>query len=355
MVVERKLKVLNSRNVDKIQAWIFLAVWPWLNIILISLVLQSQKLLTPEIFFQALIKMWGIFLVGYFLSNGIKVLLRKRYKKGLVLRDWLYTPIVIFLLFSGVAPIVDVSPEGSRINFKFLPYVIMLLESLIYMAVMYIFQQQEYYYRSQLQARQSELQMLKLQSNPHFLFNTLNLIATEITRDAVKAEELIYCLSDLLRDTVRLSKKQLNTVEEELQLVELYLLLQQRRFEDRLTFDIDCPVSLNHKLIPSLILLPVVENAIKYGIAPFARSGHVGVNVDMNDGYFELEIQDTGSPFDDSDIQANEGFRILIETLKLHFVFDYVAELRSSNEGASMKIRFPEVKLSEQAAIDYEL
>ena len=296
---------------------------------------------------MAVFKIWGGFVIGYFLFNAVEALLKKRLGYLVEQYIWILRPVLVVLLFVSFAPLIDTPVKHDVPKVKFLPLFIVVLESLIYMAVMYIIQQQEIYYRSHLQAHQTELQMLKMQSNPHFLFNTLNLIATEVTRHPAKAKELIYDLSDLLRNTVRLAKHPWALMEDELLLVELYLVLQQKRFEDRLTFDIDCPSFLNKKKVPSLLLLPIVENAIKHGIAPYAKQGHVGVTVEWVNGYFNIEVQDTGDAFNDQDIQYGEGMRILAETLRLHFGNNFIVSLSSSEEGAAMEICFPEVPSAE--------
>ncbi|AWF81486.1 hypothetical protein BTJ40_12005 [Microbulbifer sp. A4B17] len=332
-----------SGNRRLIQVWIFLVVWPLLNILIISTVLYSLKLLTTYTLLLAIIKIWGTFLTGYLLFSLIEKILKLKLKITIGQHYWwLFRLTVIIFIFIGTAPIVEITPQPNAPKIKFLPIIIILLESFVYLSVMYIFKQQEDYYQSYLHTQKSELQVLKMQSNPHFLFNTLNLIATETSRNPLKATELIYNLSDLLRETVRLTKRQWVTIEEELQLVELYLILQQKRFEDRFTFDIDCSPSLNKKLIPSLLLLPVTENAIKHGLAPQAQKGHVSINVELNNGNMEIAVHDTGAPFDDSNIKFGEGLRILAETLRLLFNSGHSMKLSSTSEGASLEICFPE-------------
>ncbi|QFT54367.1 sensor histidine kinase [Microbulbifer sp. THAF38] len=325
------------------QAWIFLIIWPFFNIGLISSALYLLNHFNIYLLLQVTIKIWSVFFVGYLLFNIFEALFKRLLTSLIEQYIWLYRPIVIFLIFIWVVPIVEIPLENNVSNVKFLPVVVLLLESLIYMAVMYIFQQQELHYQTCINAQKTELQMLKMQSNPHFLFNTLNLIATEISRDPPVAKELIYNLSDLLRDTVRLSNNNWATLEEELQLVELYLLLQHKRFDGRLAFDIDCPAVLKGKLVPSLLLLPVVENSIKHGIAPFVRGGHVSIKVELQAGYLKIEVHDTGPAFDDNNIQEGQGLRILSESLKLHFAGNYSMNLSSSIGGTSMVIRIPEV------------
>ncbi|WHI47555.1 histidine kinase [Microbulbifer sp. VAAF005] len=334
------------RKINKIQAWIFLLIWPWVNIFIVSATLYSLESLTPHLFLLATAKIWGTFILCHLLFIFIENLPNSPLRLLKEKHTYLLRPIVVIFLFISIAPIVEPPLTFKVPDIKILPLAIMLLESTVYIFAIYIFQQQSFFYRSQLHAQQAELQILKMQSNPHFLFNTLNLIASEVIQHPSKAKELIYSLSDLLRDTINLTKTQWITIEEELRLIELYLLLQQKRFEDRFTFDIDCPQNLNGMNIPSLLLMPAVENAIKYGIAPYAKSGHVSVNVELNNSYIEVEVQDTGACFDDKNITYGEGLRILTQTLRVNFSDNHALKLNSSGEGASLKIRFPQVNSS---------
>lgn len=351
---ETKISLIGLSKRAKAEAWIFLLIWPWLNISIISVALNFMGRLNPLFFLQVTWKMWGVFIISYCLFSLVEFLLKRPLTHLFGNYVWLFRPIVIVLIFIGFAPIVDISVQPDAPSAKVIPLMTLLLEIFVYSAVMIILQQQDNYYHSRLNAQQAELQALKMQSNPHFLFNTLNLIATEVTRHPLKAKELIYNLSDLLRDTVKLANRHWVTLEEELQLVELYLLLQQKRFADRFTFDLDCPAELYSQPIPSLLLLPVVENAIKYGVAPYAKSAHVSVNVELERGFVEIEVQDTGALFDDSSIEQGEGLRILTDTLRLHFGNDFSTQLTSTVEGSSMRIRFPQVN-SHQTTVKSEL
>lgn len=115
------------------------------------------------------------------------------------------------------------------------------------------------------QLAQSRLQLLKMQLHPHFLFNTLHAAATLARVDAAAAEDMLLRLAELLR-TYLDDERQEISLREELDLIDLYLGIQRVRFKDRLTSRVDVESELSNCAVPSLILQPIVENAIEHGI-----------------------------------------------------------------------------------------
>lgn len=124
---------------------------------------------------------------------------------------------------------------------------------------------------------ESELRALRAQLNPHFLFNALTTIGYLIQASPVKAVDTLLQLTDLLRNVLKRLDKELTTVGHEMDLIRAYLAIEQMRFEDRMTVDIDVPGSVRDVLIPALIVQPLVENAVKHGIQPSASGGRVRI------------------------------------------------------------------------------
>jgi two-component system LytT family sensor kinase len=140
----------------------------------------------------------------------------------------------------------------------------------------------------------SQLDMLKMQLHPHFLFNTLNAISALMHRDTKAAEEMLAGLSDLLRLTLDNAAVQEVTLKSELEFTGRYLEIEQVRFADRLKvhFDID-PETLD-ALVPNMVLQPLVENAVRHGIAPRDRSGTVEVIARREGDRLHLSVLDDG-------------------------------------------------------------
>jgi two-component system LytT family sensor kinase len=141
---------------------------------------------------------------------------------------------------------------------------------------------------------QARLQALRMQMNPHFLFNTLNSIASLVQEDGKKAEEMIESLGDLLRLTLRATDRQEVTVREELQFLERYLHIEKTRFGERLQIErlID-PETMNG-MVPILIFQPLVENAIKHGIETQIAPGLIRVELHRQNEKLIFKVSDNG-------------------------------------------------------------
>lgn len=145
------------------------------------------------------------------------------------------------------------------------------------------------------QLAQAQLQMLKMQLHPHFLFNTLNGI-TGLVRDNdnAAAVQMLVGLSELLRQTLDNAGKQEVRLSEELEWLELYLKLQQMRFSDRLQVRIVAAPETLDALVPNLIAQPLVENAIRHGLASRAAPGVVSLTAERQGERLELRVLDDG-------------------------------------------------------------
>jgi sensor histidine kinase YesM len=151
---------------------------------------------------------------------------------------------------------------------------------------------------SQLEAQvaQAELQALKMQLQPHFLFNTLNSISSLALEDQRAAVRMISRLGDFLRLTIENNGTQQVSLERELDFLKCYLEIQQVRFHDRLRVTLDVEPAALHAQVPNLILQPLVENAIKHGIAPRADAGHIGIRARLTQATLQVEVSNDGPP-----------------------------------------------------------
>lgn len=161
---------------------------------------------------------------------------------------------------------------------------------------------------SQLEARLAEarLQLLKMQLHPHFLFNTLNTIAELVHENPEAAERMIGGLSHLLRETLDAGTIEVVPLARELDLLQKYVDIQRARFGERLDVRIavDCDEA-RRALVPILLLQPLVENAIKHGLAARLRAGRIDVRARLHGDALILEVQDDGVGF--SAGEAREG------------------------------------------------
>ena len=140
----------------------------------------------------------------------------------------------------------------------------------------------------------AELQALRSQLHPHFLFNTLNSIASLMHEDVDAADDMLGDLSLLLRAYLSCQNEQEVPLRREIGLVETYVSIQQRRFEGRLSWGRDVPPELLDAAVPTLLLQPLVENSILHGIAPRSAAGEIRLSVRRSEAGMELELADDG-------------------------------------------------------------
>jgi len=159
--------------------------------------------------------------------------------------------------------------------------------------------------RALLEARFAEAQnlALRMQLQPHFLFNTLNSISALVHADPEGADGMISRLGDFLRMTLDAPPDQLVPLRKELAFIRAYLAIEQVRFQDRLRVDIQIPADLMDLRVPAFLLQPLVENALKHGLSDRQKGGALHVRARQEGQDLVLEIHDDGEGF----VPGNEG------------------------------------------------
>ena len=169
-------------------------------------------------------------------------------------------------------------------------------------------QRQEAFKLAQVEAdaRNAQLALLRYQLNPHFLFNTLNSVNALVSKgDAGKATKMINKLSEFFRHSLRAEPETEVTVAEEVATTELYLDIEKTRFADRLTVEIRIAESAKSRLVPSMILQPLVENALKHAIGVSENGGQIRILASEADsGALQVRVEDSGP--EGSDLQADQ-------------------------------------------------
>src|SRR5215475_8930611 len=201
---------------------------------------------------------------------------------------------------------------------------------------------------SQLQAQlaQAQLQALRMQLHPHFLFNTLHAISSLMRRDVEAAERMIARLSDLLRLTLENVGAQETSLRQELEFLESYLEIEKTRFRDRLQVKMDIEPETLDARVPNLILQPLVENAVRHGVAPHAAPGLIEISARLKENKLELQVRDNGAGLPDArSAQIKEGVGLTNTRARLEQLYgaDYLFELSNRDKGglvASLTIPF---------------
>ncbi|WND01863.1 histidine kinase [Temperatibacter marinus] len=259
--------------------------------------------------------------IGFILSIIIRYIYRSFVEKSLGLI------LIITLLVSGSAGLLFSSLElavatwvieadpwygWERFGNAMFEATVMLAWSAIYFGYHFYddFQeQQENALKANAMAHQAQLKMLRYQLNPHFLFNTLNAISTLVLEKATEeANEMLSKLSSFLRYTLVNQPTQRVNLEQELYALALYLDIEKVRFADRLNIEYSIDERTKTALIPSLILQPLIENSIKYAIAPSIDGGLIHIKATVHHHRLYLAIEDDGPGIqDENNIVSSSG------------------------------------------------
>lgn len=154
-------------------------------------------------------------------------------------------------------------------------------------------------FQKQLLLKNAEIRALQSQMDPHFLFNVLNTIAWKAQMsDNEEIYDMIISLGELLRINTLSKESAYTQLEQEMKYVKFYIYLQQMRFEDKISFDIQVPDSLMKCMIPGFCIQPLVENAIIHGLEPKKGNGKLSINIIETERYIEISINDNGIGFE---------------------------------------------------------
>jgi two-component system LytT family sensor kinase len=309
-----------------LQYGLVLLIWTFLGVFLASqayLVLQSAARAKPDLptqipaasWFELLrlslaeCYIWGVLALGIFwLARQFPFSLRMW---------WLSLPahLVASVLLAFVESALSVlASEWLRhdipkptINVKVLQFFFLAKlhqNILFYWVILGVCQAVDYYrkYRDrdlrafylEAQLAQAQLQVLKMQMHPHFLFNTLHAISALVHQDVDVADRMIARLGDLLRSTLENANKQEVPLKQELDFIRPYLEIEQARLGPRLTVQMAIEPNTMDAYVPNLLLQPLVENAIRHGIAPRSEPGRIDIQVKRNAEMLQVQVRDDG-------------------------------------------------------------
>jgi len=199
---------------------------------------------------------------------------------------------------------------------------------------------------AQLETRLVEAQLTTLQQqlHPHFLFNTLHAISSLMHKDVHAADRVLMQLSDLLRITLEHSGRQDITLDAEIGALSKYLAIEQTRFADRLVVRFEIQPETLDCLVPSLLLQPLVENAIKYGVARKSGPGHVDIRARRDGDKLVLEVRDDGTGLTEDALTAlQKGIGVSTTRVRLQYLFgaDYRFEFHRLAQGLAVVVAIP--------------
>jgi two-component system LytT family sensor kinase len=178
------------------------------------------------------------------------------------------------------------------------------------------------------QLTRARLEMLKMQLQPHFLFNTLHSVSALMRKDVDGAERVIAQLSDLLRISLESADQQEITLKKELEFLEGYLDIEQTRFRDRLKVEYYIDSDCLDACVPNMLLQPIVENAVRHGIAPHSKPGVIEISARREGHSLRMSVTDNGKGMGaDGPKRKGLGLANTRERLQQHFPGRYKLEL----------------------------
>lgn len=231
----------------------------------------------------------------------------------------------------GVFTILDYTLGGLASNISLLDFIILFFENIWLILPCFFFfhlyrfttiyqDREARTLKAETQLQISELENLKKQLNPHFLFNALNSIKALTISDGKQARESIIQLSDLLRLSLNLGEQQRATLGEELKLAQNYLALEKLRFDKRLLYEFIIEPDLYNVLIMPMSLNTLLENAVKHGIGQLKSGGKIITSASTNQGILTIQVENTGTY--DPKPKSNEG-GIGLENLHKRLALQY--------------------------------
>ncbi|MCK5781659.1 MAG: histidine kinase [Flavobacteriales bacterium] len=176
-------------------------------------------------------------------------------------------------------------------------------------------------------AIQSELKALKTQVNPHFLFNSLNSISYLTISDGIKAQEMLVKLSEFMRYSLRKEDSQFISLSDELRNLHSYLDIEKIRFEDKISYTQNVDKNLEHIKVPHLILQPLLENAIKYGVYESDTSVEINLEINKVDNFLKIVLKNDVQ--DDAHIHKGEGIGLDNISGRLNLLYNAVDLLKT--------------------------
>ncbi len=190
-------------------------------------------------------------------------------------------------------------------------------------------------------ARDAELKALRAQVNPHFLFNCLHSISALTSVDAAKAREMCILLADFLRTTLRVGGQETITIQEELALIRGYLAIEKVRFGSRVKMEEQVENDAMGLLLPPLLLQPLVENAIRHGIANLPEGGVIGLSVQRNQGSVSIVVENSFDPDTPSALKTGLGLDNVRRRLHARYGDDASVTVGAEGNLFSVKLRLP--------------
>ncbi|MBD79772.1 MAG: histidine kinase [Crocinitomicaceae bacterium] len=295
----------------------------------------------------------GIIIVAHLTPFFLGILLSHAYREIIIRNNWLQLSIIkliprfvigslimasVFeLLFVGVMQLIQMI-IGSDI------LVIDIIQDMVSWTILFILWSVIYFFyhffknykaeeiknlRWEATKNETELNKLKSQLNPHFMFNSMNTIRALIDENPKKAKLAVTQLSNILRSNLLMGQQKLIPLEKEIKLVRDYLAVESYRYEERLSYNIDVHPESKGIMVPPLMIQTLVENGIKHGISKLPLGGEINLSTSVTDNELEIKIMNSGQY--NSNAVSKSGFGIANTRERLKILYGSNAEMSIKN------------------------
>ena len=280
------------------------------------------------------------------LTHGLRVMIIKRNWLGLnltsiaprIISSVMLLGLLMYFIRIPATIVLDMfRPEviysaGNVLGLSFVYAVIFFLWSVLYFVYNY-FERYNNSLKMEASLREIELNNLKSQLNPHFIFNALNSIRALVDENPGKSKQAITQLSGLLRSSLTSVREQLTPLREELRIVQDYLGLETIRFEERLRSEFDIDPSSENFLVPPLMLQTIVENGIKHGISKLTQGGTIKMTTRLKEDELLIQVRNSGTL---QNGMVNSGMGLENTRQRLRLIYGEKASLRIESEGENI-------------------
>ncbi|MCF6361071.1 MAG: histidine kinase [Cyclobacteriaceae bacterium] len=191
--------------------------------------------------------------------------------------------------------------------------------------------------------KEAELDMLKSQLNPHFIFNSLNSISSLTLTNPEKAQEMVISLSEFLRYSIKPNEDKSIPLKMELDAINQFISIEKVRFGDRLKVEINCDNSCNNKLVPPLIIQPLIENAIKYGVHESLKAAVVQIDCSCYQDTLEITVQNSYDMESVSSSKSGIGLKNVANRLALIYGSRDLMKITKEKNSFRVKLIIPQI------------
>ena len=190
--------------------------------------------------------------------------------------------------------------------------------------------------------KEAELSMLKSQLNPHFIFNSLNSISSLTITNPEKAQEMVIALSEFIRYSIKPDQNKLISLKSELDAINQFLIIEKVRFGDRLQLKIICDSMCNTSQLPPLIIQPLVENAIKYGVHETMDQGIITISCNCKKDILVIIVTNNYDVANNSILKTGVGLQNIRSRLKLLYDSDELLQIMNDGNTFTAKLLIPQ-------------